>query len=458
MTEGRRKFLKSTSGAIAGSLLLPWYFTSCKKSLNEAGYFKGKVIVVGAGISGLYSAWLLKQQGADVTLLEASDRIGGRIKSIHDFASFPVELGADIIRGERSVFYDLIRNASPQFIEDELLSFYYFNGSLKNEVQASGNTFFNIISGLRSSLSEYTGNDISASDYAGTMGVSLNVEHIYNAWLGNQNGTDAGRIGVYGLRTNAQRWSAGNKQFHLKNADLISILNSELESVMSSVQLEKVVEQIDYSSSQVIVTCADDSQFTADKIILTVPIPVLKSSAITFSPSLPQAKINALNSIRMDDGLIVVVKFSEAIWPSGTLSVFGEGMIPEFRVVSTGRSTTEFILKAIINGSAAELLSASSDAFIIQTVLSELDTVFGNASSKYVSHHIQNWGAEQHIGGVISYLIPGAGTAREQLALSVNDKVYFAGEATHTRGHASTIHGAMETGLRAVLEINDSKA
>lgn len=70
--------------------------SGCKKDgpLNE---YSGTVTIIGAGAAGLYAGWLLKQAGATVKILEATDRIGGRIKELIGFADFPIELGAEEI-------------------------------------------------------------------------------------------------------------------------------------------------------------------------------------------------------------------------------------------------------------------------------------------------------------------------------------------------------------------------
>ncbi|MCA9905800.1 MAG: FAD-dependent oxidoreductase, partial [Anaerolineae bacterium] len=75
------------------------------------------VIVVGAGAAGLAAARLLQDAGLEVCVLEARDRIGGRIWTANDFADFPVELGAEFIHGERTVTNALISEAGLQTIE-----------------------------------------------------------------------------------------------------------------------------------------------------------------------------------------------------------------------------------------------------------------------------------------------------------------------------------------------------
>ena len=98
----RRILLRQMLWGIPAGIILPSLFNSCKKeSLIAESPFAGKVIVIGAGASGIYAAHLLLKQGVDVTILEASNRIGGRMMGNTTFADFPIELGAEEIHGKR---------------------------------------------------------------------------------------------------------------------------------------------------------------------------------------------------------------------------------------------------------------------------------------------------------------------------------------------------------------------
>ncbi|MFM9985250.1 MAG: FAD-dependent oxidoreductase, partial [Flavobacteriales bacterium] len=218
----RKHFLKQASILVPGLILFPEFLAACKKkALFEGTEYKGRVIVVGAGAAGLYAAYLLYLQGADVIILEASDRIGGRIRTLKDFADFPIELGAEEIHGERSLLHDIALAGGAQFVEDETRDFYYFNGSLKTEEQATENTFFNNMMDLIDSLPDYAGNDITAASWG--VGINNNVIHIFNALIGNENGTSIDQIGMYGLLQQYQRWTAGKENKWLANTDMLSL-------------------------------------------------------------------------------------------------------------------------------------------------------------------------------------------------------------------------------------------
>jgi lysine-specific histone demethylase 1B len=108
---------------------------------------------------------------------------------------------------------------------------------------------------------------------------------------------------------------------------------------------------------------------------------------------------------------------------------------------------------------AEYLTSLGSDTAITTALLQELDTMYnGQATSSFVVSHVQNWTINPFVKGAYSYSTIGMGDARKVATKPINKKLYFAGEAMNTNGHHQTVHGAVETGYREVINIlNDIK-
>lgn len=448
----RRTFLyKSSLGGLALAAF-PSLVASCKKGIPDDLQFKGKVIVIGAGAAGLYAAQILLERGADVIILEASNRIGGRIKNITSFSDFPIELGAEEVHGEKSILHDAALASGATFVDDESTDYYYFNGSLKSEAEATENTLFNVMIDAVNGIGDYTGGDTTAAAYGEISNVSDNVVHIFNALLGNEHGTDNSRIGMYGLRTEYERWTAGDENLPLRNSTMEEVIRYACPDAWSQVQLEQIVQSIEHASSGVRVTTTNGTAYTADAVICAVPITQLKNNSIQFTPALTSTKTAAIQKIGMDRGMKIILQFSERIWPSSMSAVYGRGLIPIFWATSMGRSN-EFVLTGFVHGTNAETLAALGEQGILQQALDELDELFGEATDTYVQGLVYDWGNEPFIQGAYSYPTPDMGNAIEVLAQPVGNRLFFAGEASHTGGHTSTVHGAMETGLRAALEV-----
>ncbi len=414
--------------------------------------FNGKVLIVGAGVAGMYAAYLLHKQGIDVEVLEASERYGGRIKPLKDFADFDIELGAEEIHGERSVWRDMAQHSGAQWVADDLNDLYYFNGSFKTFAQATENTFFNRLLEVVNGFGHYAGDDITAKSYGNLAGIHSSIEPIYNAMVGNEMGSSNDTVGTFGLREIEEKWTAGKLDVRCSNKSFLQIIEENFSEILNKIHLNTPVVSIDYSSGVVELTTQGGGVYRADKVIVTVPLTVLQSNDILFQPPLPATRVDALARIGMDRGMKIIMKFSTRFWPQNTGYIYAPGSVPLYWATGAGGRGEDLILTAFVCGEKANELSAQGDA-MITSILSDLDALFGEASTYYQTHYIQDWGNEPFIRGAYSYSKVGTSNAREIIAGPLSDKVYFAGEATHTQGHFATVHGAMETALRAVNEI-----
>ena len=453
----RKAFLKKSALAAGGVYFLPQFLLSCKKeSPFEDLKFNGTVGIVGAGAAGLYAAYLLRKSGIPVEVFEASDKIGGRIRTLEGFADFPIDLGAEEIHGERSLWYDAVREAAPEFITADLEDIYYFNG-----VKYTGNEFENSpeyaqISSIIDAIAEYNGSDISALAYANVQQLPENLIPFFNAWVGNENGTDISRIGMAGLAQAEREWTAGEENLMMRNRDTLSVLLELFAIAIPSVKLNTPITNINYEGGKVVLTDNEGNTFMKDRVIVTSSVKVLFDQLIEFVPSLPSLHLQAISNIGMGAGFKLILKFEEPFWPANTGSIYIPGPVPEFWATGDGgRSAANNVLTAFVHGSYAEAL-LQSPSTMIEAILDQLDDCFGGitASSRYVDHYLMNWTAQPYIRGTYSYPIPGTSNdARALLSEPVKDKIYFAGEACARNGHHGTVHGALESAFFAIQQL-----
>ncbi len=415
---------------------------------------QGKIIIIGAGVAGMYAAYLLHHQGFEVIVLEASSHWGGRIRALEEFASFPVEVGAEEIHGEKSFYYQMIARANVAIFDSESgENLYAVNGELLNEERINENKHYKKALDLIDKIVSYEGEDISLQEYMDSQKIDKSIQHILSAELANERGTSANRLSVKGLAYEFQHWDAGYQTFMLKNDSHTAILKNYFASIVGKVQYNKIVKVIDYSENLVNVNTQDGQTFQANKVILTVPLTILKANLINFYPPLPKEKELAIQKIGMGAGLKVILKFKQPFWGENTNSIFGQ-LVPEYWVASYQRSEKEYLLTALINGVNAEFLSHQGEEAII-SILNELDNLFGEgvASTNLEKSYLMDWTKEPFVRGTYSFDKVGIGNSRQVLAEPVEGKLFFAGEATCTNGHHASIHGAMESAERAVKEI-----
>jgi monoamine oxidase len=132
MIFSRKKFLKNSRNIGLGLTL-----GGLSEILSERSSREEKIIVIGAGASGLYAARLLRDKGFPVTILEASSIFGGRIKPLLTFSDYPIELGAEEIHGEKSLYSKLLKSNNVSIFNSSISENYYMcNGKLKDEAEA----------------------------------------------------------------------------------------------------------------------------------------------------------------------------------------------------------------------------------------------------------------------------------------------------------------------------------
>jgi monoamine oxidase len=457
----RRKFIKSLAIAIPGMILLPEFLQSCHKSTDlKQSDWKGKIIIIGAGAAGIYAAHLLLQSlpNATIQLLEANDTYGGRIKPLKGFTDFDVELGAEEVHGAKSKWHDIVASTNANLFTSPAseLDFIMLGSSLKDEDVAASNADFTLAQSAVNSVVKYSGTDIDCEAYAISKSVGADGMPYFNALTGNEYGTSANRLSAVGIAKEDDLWTSGDTNYNVSNRTYYSILEEKLGDAIQLARYNTQIKSIDYTNDSILLTDQTGLTYTADKVVVTVPLTVLKAADITFNPVLSDSKKNAIQKIGMGAGMKVILKFSNRFWNVNTGSIYGKGIVPEYWYVAKGRGS-EHVLTAFIMGEKAEYLS-SQGAGAIALILADLDLMYGagKASGSIINSHIEDWSKNEFIKGAYSFAAEADGIAlRTALAETISKKIYFAGEATHMQGHNSTVHGAIETGERVAKNIID---
>lgn len=356
--------------------------------------FEGKVIIIGAGAAGLAAANVLHKNSVDFTILEATDHYGGRIQKNDTFADFPIDLGAEWIHADKSILNELagLESNSPPF---EVIPFtpydiYYLSDDTYSKAPES-------------EIREF---------YA------RNLEYKFK-------------------RTT---WFDYIEQYFAQN-------------VSSKIVYNKPVVSINYSKDTIIVTTQDGTTYSADKVISTVSIGVLKKQAISFIPELSIQKKHAINSVVFHPGFKLFLKFNQDFYPD-MIEVDTSSGEKTFYDVAYGKESSSHIFGLLSTGeSALEYYRLGSEQNIVNTVIAELDTLFaGKASQHYTGEYLlQDWGQHEYTAGTWTADFDIA--RRETLNSSLNNKVYFAGETHDNNDEISTVQGAILSGFDIAREV-----
>ncbi|WP_304236336.1 FAD-dependent oxidoreductase [Jiulongibacter sediminis] len=227
-----------------------------------------------------------------------------------------------------------------------------------------------------------------------------------------------------------------------------------LPSVRDKIRYQEVVQSIKYSENEVQVA-SSKGLFSADRVIISVPLKVLQEGGIFFQPALPANKSEAIQNATIWEGFKAFFEFSIPFYGDG----FSVPVSPKeagqkiYYDAALGQNSNHHILGLFAVGEPARILSELSSEELKINVLGELDEVYnGQASASYQKHTSQNWQSEPHIrAGYLSdhedwRLV-------KELGKSINNKVYFAG-GEYTDGEDwVSVHTAAQSARRAVAEL-----
>jgi monoamine oxidase len=206
----------------------------------------------------------------------------------------------------------------------------------------------------------------------------------------------------------------------------------------------------------------------AARVVVTVPLGVLKAGVIAFSPPLPRRKRLAVSRLRFGNAIKIVLSFTRPFWPDDLYDVVcTDELVPEFwmtrRPVTDPAHAHLSPVTGFCAGSAADAVSAMGPDAAVLAFISQLDRVFGTlqdprpATATFAKASVFDWARHEHALGAYSFPSLGAEDGdREALAAPLAcGAVFFAGEATHAAVNPC-MQAALETGDRAAAQVRAS--
>lgn len=374
-----------------------------------------QVVIIGAGASGLSAAYTLQYLKVPFVLLEASNRHGGRVQRNEDFlgkTGIALDTGAEWIHtaNDASVLKE------PLLVEED-----------RKEIE----TF------LLEETIEYQPQKWSAYNLWFRKLLPVNwMKHVYKEH-----------------KFKTQTWSQYLDKYLYRH-------------VKDHIEYDAVVKEIDYSSPDCIKITLKNSQkqYSAAKVICTVPVSILKEGDIQFTPELPKAKQDALDKTEMKPGFKVAIEFKKRFWEPDVFYDRSFLSMLVYLVYHILSERTYFdalfnkgvpdkhVLGVYCYGKLAEDLVKYSDDEIFKTIMKRLDKIFdGQASSSYMQHYVKNWNSEPFIRGAFSNQWHSKLMEREFAHKPLaKDRIFFAGEFVGGK-YGPTVHGCCLTGRRAAL-------
>jgi monoamine oxidase len=422
------------------------------------------VIVVGAGMAGLAAAERLATGGCRVLVLEARDRLGGRIHTVRaPGLALPIELGAEFVHGRPAELVALIERLGLTLVEvperhdpgRQAPPLPDLRGTLARLLEAGDASVDRPVAAL-------------LDEQAAT--VSHRELEAVRRYLESFHAADLARLGTRALAQNeAAEDEDGDEGHRIREGytGLVERLAAEIDPARCGVRLGSPVSRLRWREGQVRVTVDHGSgaaELLAPRVVLTVPLPVLARWTGGAPPALdpvPEGWREALGALSMGPAHRMVLVFDERWWApdGGAGPSFVHGADEPFPVWWTALPSREPAITGWAGGPRAAALAGRGEAAMLDATLASLGSVFGRnpaeLRARLVHGYGHDWSADPWAGGAYSYGGVGALEARQALASPVADTLFLAGEAVAELGRNATVHGALASGRRTADAILD---
>jgi monoamine oxidase len=274
---------------------------------------------------------------------------------------------------------------------------------------------------------------------------------------------DPARISVRSLvkNTAADERPGANRQFRFVQGydGLVTAIFDRVDHRLCEVRRSTVATAVTWRHGRVVVRTSAGAELTAPRIVVTLPLGVLKAGTIEFSPRLAD-KESALRVLEMGDAARVSLCFGSDAWGSregfsrGGFLLTGEPPFPAWWV---SRPPPFPVITGWAGGRHARALGELGEAERVSAAVDTLAAVFGVDSGR-LRHDLRggfshDWQNDPFARGAYSYAAVGGSEAGATLAAPVEATVFFAGEATEVDGQNGTVHGAIASGQRAARQL-----
>ena len=408
------------------------------------------VIIIGAGAAGLSAAKELTKQGISFIVVEASHRIGGRAYSEEIAPDVWFDLGcAYLVAGpdvknhidESNPFIDMAKNQGAVIEEYRYDAHYNYNGRLldDNEMKALEQYYKECEEAIRSSVDG--GDDCAISEI-------IDLENPYATPY----------IDMMAVTAPKDLDEASAADFFHKVEETINFNTlsgyGNLVAQWGSdvkVSLNTKVESIDWSEKYVLVKTVNGSM-RARCLISTVSNGILAAQHIHFKPRLPDWKMDAIQGVPMGAENKIGVHFTKDVFGPGACGYYqswsseAQGAYIDVNLMSTN------VVSVFMGGRFSIWMEQQGQQATQEFAVDRIADIFGNDIRQSVGRSIVTaWVTDPWTLGSYACALPGQFHQRESLPLAIDNKLFFAGEATARAN--GTCNGAYWSGVRAAREV-----
>ena len=417
---------------------------------------KHSIIIVGAGASGLLAAKQLASK-FEVTVLEATNRVGGRIHTIIDGENI-IEAGAEFIHGKLPLTFRLLKKAGLDYQPVSGEFYRKENGTLQVE-QDMIPGWDELLKQMKKQKEDTDLNSFLDKRFPGDKFDDLCS--FAKSYAEGFDLADPGKASVKALYREWRAESTRNYRIPAGYSALLSHLEKQIVKKGGKIIPDSTVRSIHWQKGKVEAVTVRGKRFQSDKILVTVPLGVLckpaaaaGSSCIEFTPEI-EAQRNAARNIGFGPVIKAVLKFKQPFWNPDTGFVFSdEKYFPTWWTKLPGIAP---LLTGWIGGPPAASIAEDTDDDILQKALASLSTIFDKPfhelREELVDAKIFNWCVYSTALGGYSYEKPGSKKAKKILNTPLLNTLFFTGEGLYSGKFPGTVEAAFQHAEEVVKKI-----
>ena len=447
----RRSFLKGSAVVVAGTLL---------NAQQASAFFTTKpkhVIVLGAGFAGLAAASQLAKKGIKVTVLEARNRVGGRVFSYKvPGEELVIELGAEWVGDSHDRIKELCQEHKLELLNNQFETHLVYKGkySAKGQWKYSDewDKKWNSILKKYEGMSVAEKKQLDSYDWwrylvnQGCDGRDLDIRELLDSTDFGESIRHASAYAALAEYTESSEKNEMDYKIKGGNGKLAEKLAEGIGK--QNILLNHFVTKVDQRGGVVKVECKNGASFTADKVICTLP--TFSINKIEWLPGLPPEKIQALTSLQYARINKHPVLFSERFWPQD-FDMATDFPAHYFYHATKNQPGQKGVLISYTIGDKAAVIANQEDAFHTSIINQALQPAFGDVQQKIVKHFNYYWGNDDFSKGAYAMYKPGQWYTVMPVLKKPFMHTHFAGE--HLADWQGFMEGALVTGEEAAKAV-----
>jgi len=418
-------------------------------------FMNDTILIVGAGATGLMAAKELSSHQQNVVVLEANKRLGGRIYTMYDVFEKPVEAGAEFIHGKLTLTHQLLKEANIVFHETKGRMINVEKGEWKkqNDFAIGWDELMDKMEQLQqdTTIAAFLKENFSDKKYDALRDSVQKFAEGFDL-------ADIEKASVFALR---DEWAhEEGEQYRVEGGyqKLIDHLADECIKNGGTIHTSRIAKEVHWKKGEVKIVTADNKVFYGSKVMVTVPLGVLRAelnaeAAIAFTPSLYDY-FQAAKNIGYGTVTKILFQFNERFWEDKIGFILSDENVP----VWWAQSPDDYpLLTGWLNGAQSKKIQKTDVSGIFQESLQSLSNIFKinvpSLKQKLNAWHIEDWSKHRFALGGYSYDMLQTDDAKKILNTSVEETIFFAGEALYKGTLPGTVEAALVSGREASQKI-----